>query len=79
MRRSDAGAAPAVEGQVAVIDHAVGLGGGGIVQLLRDVHPVQVEDVAAEEVIKPVNNSGTPIEIVRNDIDETNSEQLNLF
>ena len=39
----------------------------------------EVEDIAAEEVIKPVNNSGTPIEIVRNDIDETNSEQLNLF
>ena len=40
-----------------------------------------VEEVAEEEVevVKPVNNSGTPIEIIRNDIDDTNTEQLNLF
>ena len=49
-----------------------------------DVEPMvepteDFEDIAAEEVVKPVNNSGTPIEIVRNDIDESNSEQLNLF
>ena len=41
----------------------------------------QIEEIAEEEieVVKPVNNSGTPIEIVRNNIDESNSEQLNLF
>jgi topoisomerase-4 subunit A len=40
-----------------------------------------VEEVVEEEieVVKPVNNSGTPIEIIRNDIDDTNTEQLNLF
>ena len=50
----------------------------------NDAEPMTepIEDVVAEEateVIKPVNNSGTPIEIVRNEIDESNSEQLNLF
>jgi len=49
-----------------------------------DVEPMvePIEEVSEEEVaeiVKPVNNSGTPIEIVRNDIDESNSEQLNLF
>jgi topoisomerase-4 subunit A len=39
----------------------------------------EFEDIESEEVVKPVNNSGTPIEIIRNDIDDTNSEQLNLF
>ena len=47
------------------------------------VEPIDevIEDVAEEEVevVKPVNNSGTPIEIIRNDIDDTNTEQLNLF
>ena len=47
------------------------------------VEPIDevVEEVVEEEVevVKPVNNSGTPIEIIRNDIDESNSEQLNLF
>ena len=44
------------------------------------VEPIdEVVEEEAVEVIKPVNNSGTPIEIVRNDIDESNSEQLNLF
>ena len=47
------------------------------------VEPIDevVEEVAEEEVevVKPVNNSGTPIEIIRNDIDDTNTEQLNLF
>ena len=47
------------------------------------VEPIDevVEDVAEEEVevVKPVNNSGTPIEILRNDVDESVSEQLNLF
>jgi topoisomerase-4 subunit A len=31
------------------------------------------------EVVMPVDNSGTPIEIVRNEVDEGSSEQLNLF
>ena len=47
------------------------------------VEPIDevVEEVVEEEVevVKPVNNSGTPIEIIRNDIDDTNTEQLNLF
>ena len=44
------------------------------------VEPIdEVVEEEAVEVIKPVNNSGTPIEIVRNNIDESNSEQLNLF
>ena len=40
-----------------------------------------VEEVAeeTEEVVKPVDNSGTPIEIIRNDVDDSSSEQLNLF
>ena len=44
------------------------------------VEPIEeISEEEAAEVVKPVNNSGTPIEIVRNDIDESNSEQLNLF
>ena len=44
------------------------------------VEPIdEVVEEEAAEIVKPVNNSGTPIEIVRNDIDESNSEQLNLF
>jgi len=44
------------------------------------VEPIEeISEEEVTEVVKPVNNSGTPIEIVRNDIDETNSEQLNLF
>ena len=44
------------------------------------VEPIdEVVEEEAMEIVKPVNNSGTPIEIVRNDIDESNSEQLNLF
>ena len=39
----------------------------------------EFEDIESEEVVKPVNNSGTPIEIIRNDVDESESEQLNLF
>ena len=40
----------------------------------------EVEETAAPiNTVKPVNNSGTPIEIIRNDIDESKSEQLNLF
>ena len=38
-----------------------------------------LETTAPINTVKPVNNSGTPIEIIRNDIDESNSEQLNLF
>ena len=49
----------------------------------EDIEPIEdiVEETVEEvvEVVKPVNNSGTPIEIVRNEIDESNSEQLNLF
>ena len=44
--------------------------------------PTDIEEVIEVEEPKsviPVNNSGTPIEIIRNDIDESNSEQLNLF
>ena len=53
---------------------------GGDEPIDDDVEPmVEPIDDIAEEVVKPVNNSGTPIEIVRNDIDESNSEQLNLF
>ena len=46
-----------------------------------DVEPIEGENLAEEtsNTILPVDNSGTPIEIVRNDIDESNSEQLNLF
>ena len=40
----------------------------------------EVEETATPiNTVKPVNNSGTPIEIIRNDIDESKSEQLNLF
>ena len=38
-----------------------------------------IEDIAEDAVIIPVDNSGTPIEIIRNDVDENESEQLNLF
>ena len=41
-----------------------------------------IQDVDTEEVVtevKPVDNSNTPIEIIRNDIDEGTGEQLNLF
>ena len=38
-----------------------------------------VETPAPINTVKPIDNSGTPIEIVRNDIDESKSEQLNLF
>ena len=44
-----------------------------------DIEPIEEPIEEKAEVVKPVNNSGTPIEIVRNDIDESNSEQLNLF
>ena len=37
------------------------------------------EVVPAVETIIPVDNSGTPIEIIRNDVDEAATEQLNLF
>ena len=53
--------------------------------LVEDVEDVDVadiestEDIAEDEVIIPVDNSGTPIEIIRNDVDENESEQLNLF
>ena len=46
-------AAPAVEGQVAVIHHGVRFPGGCGVQLLRDMHPMQVADgpaAGADEV-----------------------------
>ena len=48
----------------------------------EDVEPteeiVEVDSVVVN-TIQPVDNSGTPIEIVRNDIDESSTEQLNLF
>lgn len=47
-----------------------------------DEEPVEkVIEVEEEKmtVVQPVDNSGTPIEIIRNDIDEGNTEQLNLF
>ena len=53
--------------------------------LVEDVEDVDVtdiestEDIAEDTVIIPVDNSGTPIEIIRNDVDENESEQLNLF
>ncbi|MBR6655504.1 MAG: DNA gyrase/topoisomerase IV subunit A [Alistipes sp.] len=45
---------------------------------VEEVEEVE-EKPAPTNVVKPVNNSGTPIEIIRNDIDESKSEQLNLF
>jgi topoisomerase-4 subunit A len=54
----------------------------------EDVEPIEeivegaieeFEDIESEEIVKPVNNSGAPIEIIRNDIDDSSSEQLNLF
>ena len=46
-----------------------------------DVEPtdemVDVEEVV--EDIQPVDNSNTPMEIIRNNIDEGSGEQLNLF
>ena len=39
----------------------------------------EFEEFESVNTIQPVNNSGVPIEIIRNDIDESNSEQLNLF
>ena len=45
-----------------------------------DVTDVEnIDEVEETSVITPVNNSGTPLEIIRNDVDEGNSEQLNLF
>jgi topoisomerase-4 subunit A len=44
-----------------------------------DVTDGDVEEVAPVNTVKPVNNSGTPIEIIRNNVDEGTSEQLNLF
>ena len=52
-----------------------------------DDEPIDGGDESGEETpdmeqfntVKPVDNSGTPIEIIRNDIDDTASEQLNLF
>jgi topoisomerase-4 subunit A len=47
--------------------------------------PIDEEDEFVEETtadveeVRPVNNSGTPIEIIRNDVDDSESEQLNLF
>ena len=38
-----------------------------------------VEESEIANAIEPVDNSGTPIEIIRNDVDDTISEQLNLF
>ena len=37
------------------------------------------ESTEAVEEIRTVNNGGTPIEIIRNDVDDSESEQLNLF
>ena len=47
----------------------------------EDVEMAEEVDVVEEttNVVKPVDNSGTPIEIIRNDIDDSASEQLNLF
>ena len=42
-----AGAAPAVEGQVAVVDHGAGLFCGGVVQLLGHMQGMEVADRAA--------------------------------
>ena len=39
----------------------------------------EFEEFESVNTIQPVNNSGVPIEIIRNDIDDTASEQLNLF
>ena len=56
--------------------------------LVEDVEDVDVtdteaaeatEDIAEDTVIIPVDNSGTPIEIIRHDVDESETEQLNLF
>jgi topoisomerase-4 subunit A len=44
-----------------------------------DVTDGDVEEIAPVNTVKPVNNSGTPIEIIRNNVDEGTSEQLNLF
>jgi topoisomerase-4 subunit A len=48
----------------------------------EDVEPteeiIEVDSVVVN-TIQPVDNSGTPIEIVRNDVDESSTEQLNLF
>ncbi len=49
-----------------------------MVEPFEEVEEVE-EKPAPTNVVKPVNNSGTPIEIIRNDIDESKSEQLNLF
>jgi topoisomerase-4 subunit A len=49
---------------------------------IENVEPVdEVIEIADDTVgaFNPIDNSGTPIEIIRNDIDESNSEQLNLF
>jgi topoisomerase-4 subunit A len=39
----------------------------------------EFEEFESVNTVQPVDNSGVPIEIIRNDIDESNSEQLNLF
>ena len=47
-----------------------------------DIDPAEeIVDIEEEatEVVAPVDNSNTPIEIIRNDVDDSQSEQLNLF
>ena len=44
-----------------------------------DVAVEEFEEVESVNTVIPVDNSGTPIEIIRNDVDESQSEQLNLF
>ena len=45
------------------------------------VEPIDepIEEVEPLNTVKPVDNSGTPLEIIRHDVDEGTSEQLNLF
>jgi topoisomerase-4 subunit A len=51
--------------------------------LVDDAMVEPMDDAANEfdtvNTVKPIDNSDTPIEIIRNDIDEGTSEQLNLF
>ena len=49
------------------------------VPMEEPIEEVEEKTAAPINTVKPVNNSGTPIEIIRNDIDESKSEQLNLF
>ena len=39
----------------------------------------EFEEFESVNTVKPVDNSGTPIEIIRHDVDDANTEQLNLF